>query len=100
MNSIIEQKIAVKLLIYWSMNIQKGTILDLPGINKSTYDSIIEKITFTIRELEQKENSKLGGLNKIVQIDETILNYKCKSHRGRSPLNRTDALLLSNLTKR
>ncbi|KCZ79109.1 hypothetical protein H312_03508, partial [Anncaliia algerae PRA339] len=30
----------------------------------------------------------------IVQIDETMLNYKCKSHRGRSPQNKTDALCI------
>ena len=39
-------------------------------------------------------NDKLGGPNKIIQIDETMLNYKCKSHRGRSPTNRTDALCI------
>ncbi|MGL5706893.1 MAG: transposase, partial [Aeromonas sp.] len=37
-------------------------------------------------------NNKLGGPGRIVQIDETMLNFKCKSHRGRSPNNRTDAL--------
>lgn len=36
---------------------------------------------------------KLGGLGSIVKIDETMLNYKCKSHRGRSSLNRTGALI-------
>jgi hypothetical protein len=37
-------------------------------------------------------DNKLGGPGCIVQIDETMLNYKCKSHRGRSPLNKTDSL--------
>ena len=31
---------------------------------------------------------------KKVQIDETMLNYKCKSHRGRLPTNRTDCICL------
>lgn len=39
-------------------------------------------------------NDKMGGLDVIVQVDETMLNYKCKSHRGRSPDNRTDALCI------
>ena len=30
----------------------------------------------------------------LVEIDDTMLNYKCKSHRGRSPGNRTDALAI------
>ncbi|KCZ81096.1 hypothetical protein H312_01462, partial [Anncaliia algerae PRA339] len=30
----------------------------------------------------------------IIQIDETMMNFKCKSHRGRSTLNKTDALVI------
>ena len=30
--------------------------------------------------------NKLGGPGKIVQVDETMMNYKFKSHRGRSPI--------------
>ena len=37
---------------------------------------------------------KFGGCGTVVQIDETMLNYKCKSHRGRSPENRTDSLCI------
>ncbi|KCZ76129.1 hypothetical protein H311_02880 [Anncaliia algerae PRA109] len=36
----------------------------------------------------------MGGCGSIVQIDETMLNFKSKSHRGRSPLNKTDALVI------
>lgn len=46
---------------------------------------------------------KLGGLGKIINIDETMLNYKAKSHRGRSPSNKTDAICIveiDNITKR
>ena len=35
---------------------------------------------------------KLGGGGKIFQIEKTMLNYKCKSHRGRFPENMTDSL--------
>ena len=38
--------------------------------------------------------NKFGGGGLIVQVDETMMNYKCKSHRGRSPLNRTDSLCM------
>ncbi|KCZ77920.1 hypothetical protein H311_01063, partial [Anncaliia algerae PRA109] len=34
------------------------------------------------------------GPGSIVQIDETMMNFKCKSHRGRSTLNKTDALVI------
>ncbi|KCZ75793.1 hypothetical protein H311_03220 [Anncaliia algerae PRA109] len=36
-------------------------------------------------------NNKLGGSGKIVQINENMLNYKCKSHRGLLPENITDS---------
>lgn len=39
-------------------------------------------------------NNKLGGPNKVVQIDETMLNHSMKAHRGRSPSNRTDSLCI------
>jgi transposase-like protein len=37
-------------------------------------------------------NNKLGSGSKLVQFDKKMLKYKCKSHRGRSPENRTDSL--------
>lgn len=37
---------------------------------------------------------KLGGPGLIVEVDETMLNFKCKSHRGRTANNRTDALCI------
>ncbi|KCZ80115.1 hypothetical protein H312_02477 [Anncaliia algerae PRA339] len=39
-------------------------------------------------------NNKLGGPGFVVQIDETMLNFKVKSHRGRSPNNRSDSLCI------
>ncbi|KAM0687620.1 hypothetical protein COBT_001137 [Conglomerata obtusa] len=41
--------------------------------------------------------NKLGGLGKVVQIDETMLNYKAKSHRGRSPNNKTNSLCIEEV---
>ncbi|KAM0677217.1 hypothetical protein BDAP_002228 [Binucleata daphniae] len=36
--------------------------------------------------------NKFGGSGQLVQIDETMLNYKCKAHRGRSSTNHTDSI--------
>jgi hypothetical protein len=44
--------------------------------------------------LQDFRTNKLGGIGKLVQIDKTMLNYKCKSHRGRSATNRTDSLCI------
>ncbi|KAG0437035.1 hypothetical protein DMUE_3914, partial [Dictyocoela muelleri] len=69
------------------------------GRKKSTIMKIIAKINSLIPEPDFSMN-KLGGANRIVQIDETMLNYKCKSHRGRSPENRTDALCIIEVGSR
>ncbi|KCZ74415.1 hypothetical protein H311_04620 [Anncaliia algerae PRA109] len=38
-----------------------------------------------------------------MQVDETMMNFKCKSHRGRSPHNQTDAISIveveNNITR-
>lgn len=45
-------------------------------------------------KIENFNLGKLGEVGKIVQVDETMMNYKAKSHRGRSAINKTDALCL------
>ena len=62
-------------------------------LSARTIDSIIAKLLELIPKPDFSER-KLGGPGKNVQIDETMLNYKCKSHRGRSPTNKTDALCI------
>ncbi|KAM0686063.1 hypothetical protein COBT_002719 [Conglomerata obtusa] len=37
---------------------------------------------------------KCGGSGKVVQTDETMLNYKCKSLRGRCDTKKTDAICI------
>ncbi|KAG0442783.1 hypothetical protein DMUE_0007 [Dictyocoela muelleri] len=39
-------------------------------------------------------NNKMGGPGRLIQIDETMLNFKAKSHRCRSPSNRTFAICI------
>ncbi|KCZ80906.1 hypothetical protein H312_01679 [Anncaliia algerae PRA339] len=39
-------------------------------------------------------NNKLGRPGKIIQVDETMLNCKCKSHLGRTPSNKFDSLCI------
>ncbi|KCZ79507.1 hypothetical protein H312_03107 [Anncaliia algerae PRA339] len=58
-----------------------------------TIERIMKKLIQKIPETNF-ESSKLGGPKFVVEIDETMLNFKCKSHRGRSPSNKTDALCI------
>lgn len=71
-----------RISIQRSLNICKTTVLN-----------VVKKIIRKIPPTDFK-NDKLGGGDKIVQIDETMLNFKCKSHRGRSTTNKTDALCI------
>jgi transposase-like protein len=79
-----------------------NSIIESLSNEKINIEKIITKL---VRLIPQSDFSleKLGGVGSIVQIDETMLNYKCKSHRGRSPTNRTDSLVIvevrSGITK-
>ncbi|KAM0685322.1 hypothetical protein COBT_003469, partial [Conglomerata obtusa] len=59
-------------------------------LTKTTITKIIEEGVFRMPNPDFSY-CKLGVPDRIVQIDETMLNYKCKSQRGLSPTNRTDA---------
>ncbi|KAG0442117.1 hypothetical protein DMUE_0523 [Dictyocoela muelleri] len=61
--------------------------------NKRKIRRIIDKFNSMIPAVDFSSN-KLGGSGCMVQIDETMINYKCKSHRGRSARNRTDAICI------
>lgn len=73
--------------------LQKSIISSMSSIKASTVRTIVRKLVEAI-PVPNFTNDKLGGFTKIVQADETMMNYKCKSHRGRSPYNRTDALVI------
>jgi hypothetical protein len=63
---------------------------------KNTVISIFNKFIEKLPTIDFSLN-KLGGLGKVVQTDETKLNFKCKSHSGRLPSNKTDALCIVEL---
>ena len=63
------------------------------GLSRTSLQKILDKLLELLPSPDFSD-SKLGGQGKIIQIDEIMLNYKCKSHRGRSPTNRTDVLCI------
>ena len=60
-------------------------------ISNNLVKKILKELISRMKETDFN-NDKLGSGNRLVQVDETMLNYKCKSHRGRSPNNKTDSL--------
>ncbi|KCZ76950.1 hypothetical protein H311_02045 [Anncaliia algerae PRA109] len=53
---------------------------------------IIKKILCLIEK--EDENIKARRNFKSIQIDETMMNFKAKGHRGRSSANKYDALII------
>ncbi len=76
-------------------------ILKRPN-HKNKVHKTIQKLKGLIPE-SGSSTDKLDGIESIVQIDETMLKYKCKSHRGKSSTKRTDSLVIvefrNNITK-
>ena len=92
-NFSIELGIILRVLIKYSTRQQRFTIKNGSEINSKTIDKIIKKLVYKMREPDFS-NSKIGGHGVIVQIDETMLNFKVKSHRGRSSTNKTNSLFI------
>lgn len=82
----------LRIILRYASGTPKHAIIQylLPLERKFVY-RICGKLTERIPE-PNFESNKLGGFGKVVQVDETMLNFKCKSHRGRSPTNRTDSI--------
>jgi transposase-like protein len=86
-------KSILKLLLKWSTGQQRSTIVSCLDISAPTQIKKMNKLIERMK-VENDVFRALGGPGLVVQIDETMLNYKCKSHRGRSLDNRTDALFI------
>ncbi|KAM0684830.1 hypothetical protein COBT_003962, partial [Conglomerata obtusa] len=84
----------LKILIRYSGNQTRHSILQTIMISKPTLHKIMHEL-IALMKIENSQIRPLGGPGSVVQIDETMLNYRCKSHRGRSPTNRTDALVIA-----
>ncbi len=69
------------------------------SVSRATVQKFLGKLVKVIPETDFSTN-KMGVLGKVIQADETILNFKCKSQRGRSPDNRTDALVIVEVNNR
>jgi hypothetical protein len=83
----------LRVIVKYATKSPRYSIIEGSDISKQTISKIINKLVSMMKPPDYLTN-KLGGPGLIVQIDEKMLNYKCKSHRGRSPTNRTDAICI------
>ncbi|KCZ78603.1 hypothetical protein H311_00363, partial [Anncaliia algerae PRA109] len=75
------------------------SIKDSIDLNDRTLERIIKKPLNCILKTDF-EACKLGRPGEIVQIVEALINFKCKSHRGRSSSNSTDSLCIVEFSDR
>lgn len=87
--------IAMILKIVWKIANRnlRNSIYDSFPHKRNTIKKVIFKLMEKIPDPDYSQH-KLGGPGVIIQADETMLNFKLKAHRGRSPTNRTDALCI------
>lgn len=73
-------------------SIVKTLDISEPSLRKLK-NNLIPKMAY-----ENTQMGKLGGIGHFVQIDETMMNFSCKSHRGRSASNRNDAICIVEIS--
>jgi hypothetical protein len=83
----------VRIIIKFAIRSERFVINGGIDYDQKTVLKVINKLVEWLPIADCRDD-KLGGPRFVVQIDETILNYKCKSHRGRLSSNKTDALCI------
>lgn len=82
-----------RIICKYSSCSQIHTITKSLDVSENVISKVIAKLISRMKEPDFKLD-KLGAGSRLVQVDETMLNYKCKSHRGRSSTNRTDSITI------
>ena len=78
-------KTMYKVLLYWANDVSQKDILRLVDIGRTTLSKLRKLIVSKISKYFNTNPLTLGGPGCIVQIDETMINHKIKTHRGRVP---------------
>ncbi|KCZ80784.1 hypothetical protein H312_01791 [Anncaliia algerae PRA339] len=94
----IKLKDIMLILVKYGSKQQRYQIESSFNYSRKTIEKVLNKLVSIIPKTDFSSN-KLGGPGTIVQIDETMLNFKCKSHRGRAPSNRTDSLCIVEINR-
>lgn len=75
----------VKVCFYWAHGLQQCEIIRLLKISRSVCFKFEKFFSIKLRKYFELYPVKLGGFNRFCQIDETMVNFKVKSHVGRGP---------------
>ncbi|KAG0437655.1 hypothetical protein DMUE_3566 [Dictyocoela muelleri] len=78
-------RMSLQILLYLSKNLTTIQISSIMKVHRETIGKFKAKIISLIQQYFRENPILLGGQGVVVNVDETMLNHKVKSHRGRSP---------------
>lgn len=90
----IELKLILKFLKYYALGMSQTTLVQCTAISLRTVKRLCSKMQESITNHYRDLTFRIGGPGVVVQVDETMLNHKVKSHRGRGPRTQTWACCL------
>lgn len=92
----ISAKTIYKIILYWSNGLIQRNILRFVNIGRNTLSILRKFIISRISKYFENNPIQLGGVGTVVNVDETMINHKVKSHRGRSPRAQTWLLCITD----
>ncbi|KAG0421285.1 hypothetical protein DMUE_6302, partial [Dictyocoela muelleri] len=87
-------KKVLQIIYLLCIPIEREKITHIVSASKTTISAIKKAYITSISEYFINYPIKLGGLEKTVHIDETMLNHTVRSHRGRSPRTKCWAITM------
>jgi transposase-like protein len=73
----------LQFLFFFSQSQKQKVIAQNTGLSLSTVKRLVDQIGEIIESDYNDNQYRMGGSTAVVQVDETKLNFNCKSHRGR-----------------
>ncbi|KCZ82174.1 hypothetical protein H312_00452 [Anncaliia algerae PRA339] len=83
----------IRVIIKFAVRQSFYSLKNSLDVDKNTVEKIIKNIKDLMPNSDYKDNI-LGEPDVVVQIDETMLNFKVNGYYGRSTLNKTDSLCI------
>ncbi|CAF0978825.1 unnamed protein product [Brachionus calyciflorus] len=75
-------KVILKLIFFWSIQTRQVDQADFLGVSRQTIVTFQQKLRLAALRSLDKSNVKLGGQNKVVEIDESLF-IKVKHYKGK-----------------
>lgn len=91
-------KQALRFIFMFSQGLQQQQLSISCGVSLRTIKRLCSELQLRIENYFEWYSFRMGGPGTVVQVDETMLNHKVKSHRGHAPVQQTWALCLVDTT--